>query len=126
MMKFQNLLIGAMILSIFVLNWQVHAGEAQAVPGKEGLVAHYTFDTGNGDDYQITPNTLGAANSEFREVLRKIHRDSGDPNLHLIEGNQVLDQFSGLSVDLIHPSPAGHQMMGLNLAALLSRWGSDL
>jgi hypothetical protein len=73
----------------------------------------------NSDDYQIAPHPLSAANSEFREVLRNIHRGSGDPNLHLIEGNQVLDRFSGLSADLIHPSPDGHQLMGLNLAALL-------
>jgi hypothetical protein len=51
---------------------------------------------------------------------------SGDPNLHLIEWDQVLNRFSRLSADLIHPSPAGHQMMGPNLAALLCRWGSDL
>lgn len=37
------------MLSVSIFNSQGHAEEAQPVPGKEGLVAHYTFDTGKGD-----------------------------------------------------------------------------
>jgi hypothetical protein len=65
----------------------------------------------------------------IKEYAKELGADlagSGEPNLQPIEGDQVLDRFSGLSADLSHPSPAGHQMMGLNLAALLCRWGSDL
>jgi hypothetical protein len=56
MRKFQKLLVGAMMLSVSIFSSQVHAEEAQAVPGKEGLVAHYTFDTGKGD---VLPDASG-------------------------------------------------------------------
>jgi lysophospholipase L1-like esterase len=65
----------------------------------------------------------------IKEYAKELGADlagSGDQNLHLIEWDQVLNRFSRLSADLIHPSPAGHQMMGLNLAALFCLWGSDL
>jgi hypothetical protein len=59
MRKFQKLLVGAMMLSVSIFSSQVHAEEAQAVPGKEGLVAHYTFDTGKGD---VLPDASGNGN----------------------------------------------------------------
>jgi hypothetical protein len=59
MRKFQKLVVGAMMLSVSIFSSQVHAEEAQAVPGKEGLVAHYTFDTGKGD---VLPDASGNGN----------------------------------------------------------------
>ncbi len=73
----------------------------------------------NGDDYRIKPNRASTGNREFRACLRQIHRTSSDPHLYLLEGDTVLDQFAGLSADLIHPSSDGYQLMGANLARLL-------
>jgi lysophospholipase L1-like esterase len=88
----------------------------QAAPAKP-LVLITIFP--NSDDYQVNPNVCSVANLEFRHVLRQIKQDSGDPNLHLIEGDQVLTRFAELSADLIHPTVDGHQLMGANLAHLL-------
>ena len=57
----------------------------------------------------------------FAQVLRQIKAEITDPSLHLIEGDQVLTDVSGLTVDMTHPSDDGHSRMGLNLAALLQR-----
>ena len=73
----------------------------------------------NGDDHLRTPNCMSQANREYRDVLRRIHAEAGDTNLHLVEGDRVLDAFFGLSADLIHPSPEGNFRMGANLAAIL-------
>ncbi|MBI3987865.1 MAG: hypothetical protein HY343_13150 [Lentisphaerae bacterium] len=73
----------------------------------------------NSDDYQIRPNDMGACNREYRQALRNIVAKANSPNLQLIEGDRVLTHFGGLGQDLIHPSPAGHVLMGRNLAALL-------
>ncbi len=48
------------MLSVSIFSSQVHAEEAQAVSGKEGLVAHYTFDTGKGD---VLPDVSGNGNN---------------------------------------------------------------
>ncbi len=56
----------------------------------------------------------------FNQHLRRLHQKRCDQNLHLIEGNTVLDNFSLLSCDLIHPSDNGHIAMGRNIAAILS------
>ncbi|WP_127583096.1 SGNH/GDSL hydrolase family protein [Paenibacillus koleovorans] len=69
--------------------------------------ANYFFNQSN-------PYTL--ANNEFNEQLRDIHRLLDDPNLHLIEGSDILTDFSGLTSDLVHPSDYGHILMGERLA----------
>ena len=38
------------------------------------------------------------------------------PHLHLIEGRDILTDYSGITTDLIHPGDYGHSEMGLNLA----------
>ncbi|MCG3148618.1 MAG: hypothetical protein PCFJNLEI_02063 [Verrucomicrobiae bacterium] len=73
----------------------------------------------NSDDAARTLGLCAEHNQAFRTILRRIHADSRDPHLHLIEGTDILPSFAGLSADLIHPSPDGHQLMGFNLAARL-------
>ena len=73
----------------------------------------------NSDDFAATPTPNTAVNRDFREVLRRVHAELCDPNLHLLEGDKILSNFSGLSADLIHHSADGHQLMGANLARLL-------
>jgi lysophospholipase L1-like esterase len=75
----------------------------------------------------IYPNsaTYGIARSEtdrsqseaaFNEILLKLTNGYSVP---LIEGSKILDDFSGLTCDLIHPSDYGHARMGHNLATQL-------
>ncbi len=71
------------------------------------------------DDFLATPDRMTEINDAFRGVLRRIHAASSDPNLYLIEGDRILTSYAGLSADLIHPSPDGHQLMGHNLASCL-------
>lgn len=52
----------------------------------------------------------------FDETLRVIVRDSENPNLHLIEGCDILTDYRGMTKDLIHPGDFGHIQMGSNLA----------
>ncbi len=46
-------------------------------------------------------------------------RSSGDTRTHLIEGTELLTDFTLLSADVLHPSPSGHTLMGHNLAERL-------
>jgi lysophospholipase L1-like esterase len=55
----------------------------------------------------------------FNQILRDLAAEIASPDLHLIEGDQILDQFTGLRTDLLHPAPYGHAVMGLNLAEIL-------
>jgi len=41
------------------------------------------------------------------------------PHLHLIEGKDVLKQWSWLGGDLVHPNHDGHNRMGEELAEIL-------
>lgn len=73
----------------------------------------------NSDDYARVPGLNAERNQAYRSILRVIHTGSGDRHLHLIEGTDILPSMAGLTGDLIHPSPDGHQLMGFNLAARL-------
>ena len=55
----------------------------------------------------------------FDEALRALHAELRHPNLHLIEGADLLRDPSGLTKDLIHPGDAGHMEIARNLAARL-------
>ncbi|WP_127583098.1 SGNH/GDSL hydrolase family protein [Paenibacillus koleovorans] len=65
------------------------------------------------------PNPVTLANEAFCEQLRDLQRTLGAPNLHLIEGSDILTDFSGLTADLVHPSDYGHMLMGQQLAERL-------
>ena len=74
----------------------------------------------------IYPNSLHYINDdkdicvitqrEFDIRLRKIYSELEDDYLHLIEGSQILKDFSYLTCDLIHPSEFGHIAMGESIA----------
>lgn len=55
----------------------------------------------------------------FDAILRDLVKTSADPHLHLLEGTEILTDFTGLCCDLLHPSDYGHVQMGENLARLL-------
>lgn len=52
----------------------------------------------------------------FNEVLRGYAEGNHYSNLHLLEGRDILTDFTSLTSDLIHPSDYGHIRMGEMLA----------
>jgi lysophospholipase L1-like esterase len=55
----------------------------------------------------------------FSNILKELTIKKSNKNLHLINGENILKDFSRLTVDLIHPSDFGHITMGENLAVIL-------
>ncbi len=72
----------------------------------------------NAQDYETEPSLMGQRQRDFAQVLREFAA-SGPPNLKLIEGHDLLTDFTNLGVDLIHPSPTGHAQIAEHLAAHL-------
>lgn len=77
----------------------------------------------NGADYAKEPNSNTESDRLFGEAIRCIHADLADPKIHYVNAADVLTSFSGLSADLVHPSPDGHQLMGRNLAEIIRGLG---
>lgn len=65
------------------------------------------------------PSELQARQSAYCEILRTIAAENRTGNLHLIEGADVLTDYSGMTKDLIHPGDCGHIEMGFNLARII-------
>jgi hypothetical protein len=55
----------------------------------------------------------------FRQLLRDAVSACPNPNVHLLEGPELMTDTTGLTDDLIHPGDYGMMEMGLNLAAAL-------
>lgn len=66
----------------------------------------------------LQPNARGKP-QEFRDALRSTVADLDLPNLHYIDGPTILDDISGLTADMIHPSDLGMIRMGENMARAL-------
>ncbi|WP_207953081.1 SGNH/GDSL hydrolase family protein [Paenibacillus agricola] len=65
------------------------------------------------------PDETSLRDDVYRQILRELVAAQSRPNLHLIEGSDILSDKAGLSCDLLHPSEAGHIQMGYNLAGKL-------
>ena len=61
----------------------------------------------------------------YREALRQIVRDCPYPNVHLIEGADLLKDFDGYSTDICHPSDFGMIQIGENLAKRIKEQTAD-
>lgn len=66
--------------------------------------------------YMREENLITRRMREYTAFLRKFVKDSGNKNLHLIEGFDILTDFCGLNIDLVHPFDTGMTLMGENLA----------
>ena len=62
----------------------------------------------------------GPAGGIYRQALREIVDACPHPNVHLIEGPELLTEIGGLSADLVHPSDHAMIEMGRNLADRLA------
>jgi len=61
-----------------------------------------------------------ATAGEIRQVLRNIVKNLARPNLHIMEGPELLGDIGGLSQDLIHPGARGMIQIGEELARRLT------
>ena len=67
-----------------------------------------------GPQYE-NPEAVGTP-EEYRQCLRDAVAACPHPNVHLVEGSEILRNAGGLTVDLIHPADNGMIQMGENLA----------
>lgn len=70
----------------------------------------------------ITPFTAAAAYQKEEQIssrryyaFTEILKQYPDPEVSVLDGREILPDFSGLSADLIHPSDEGHEIMAANL-----------
>jgi hypothetical protein len=84
-------------------------------------VACITLWPKGGDLRDVTTGetNAGATPEDYRQALRDVVAASKRPNVHLLEGRDLLPEFRGLSPDLLHPSDYGHTIMAERLAARL-------
>lgn len=59
----------------------------------------------------------------FDDIIRDayVSRKDRHPNLHLVEGKEVLSNWTWLIGDLVHPSKFGHSCMGEKLADIIRK-----
>ncbi len=96
-----------------------YAIERFAATGRPVLVTHLFpngWTPGNSRDTNALPTQREAA---FNQTVERLARDQAADNLHFVPGEAILDDFTGLGGDLLHPCNYGHAVMGLNLARLL-------
>jgi len=55
----------------------------------------------------------------YEDILERLVREKNLSNLHFVNGTKILDDFTGLSGDLLHPCDYGHAIMGANIAKIL-------
>lgn len=71
----------------------------------------------NSGNYLIDENDpLAIRTKEYNTIIRNLHEEMNHDQLYLIEGDEILTDFSGLSCDLLHPFDFGYIEMGENLA----------
>ncbi|SDC13223.1 Lysophospholipase L1 [Paenibacillus sp. UNCCL117] len=71
--------------------------------------------------YAAEPDLESRNEAAYNAILRELAGGGRHKRLHLIEGSDVLTDFSALSWDLLHPSDYGHTLMGENLSRLLAK-----
>ena len=68
------------------------------------------------------PSDLTKRELSYQVILRDLVASLNAPHCHFIEPSEILQDFTGLSADLIHPADHGMAFMGANLArAILQR-----
>lgn len=90
-----------------------------AVRNPERPVACITLFNYFGDLKSEDETHTHAKVAVFRQILRDAVRDCPTHNAHLVEGPSILQDFGGLTCDLIHPADDGMIQMGANLARVM-------
>ncbi len=85
-----------------------------------GIITHFT----NAQHFPADPQATSVLRQQaFDETLRTWVAAQRDGRIRLFEGCRILDDFTLLSADLIHPTLEGQTRMGENLAAALTEAG---
>lgn len=82
------------------------------------VIAINLYPNSFSEDWSVDPehaNTVCEA--AYNQAVRDVVADINAPNLFMIEGRDILTDFTGLTSDLLHPCAFGHAIMGANLAA---------
>ena len=66
-----------------------------------------------------TASAAGAAPEDYRRAFRQVAAACGRPNVHVIEGTDLLADLSDLTTSMVHPSDYGHARVAENLAPRL-------
>jgi lysophospholipase L1-like esterase len=66
-----------------------------------------------------TAQAVGEQERDFNELLRERVAVMNSPNVYLLEGSAIMEDYSTLSCDLLHPNSFGHMKMGERLAELM-------
>ncbi|MBU3142897.1 SGNH/GDSL hydrolase family protein [Clostridium sp. CF012] len=71
--------------------------------------------------YAINDNIYKKNDAAYCKILKELSENKykNKKNVFFISGEEILDEFTGLTCDLIHPSDSGHIRMGENLANIL-------
>jgi len=90
----------------------------RAAMGTKPIVLITSFT--NDDHHAVNTETKKYRNQmSFDQHLRDLQQTLKDPNLHLIEGTELLPDFTLLSSDLLHPTDCGQALTGHMLAERL-------
>lgn len=73
-------------------------------------------------DVNMAPAGFAERQTGFNDILRSLcaKKCEANPQLHLIEGCDILKSQTWLTADLLHPSQEGHNQMGVELANVLA------
>lgn len=66
-------------------------------------------------------DTSAASEGAFNQIVERVALGKKAANLRFVPGHEILDDFTGLSGDLVHPTTYGHALMGANLARHIAR-----
>lgn len=58
----------------------------------------------------------------FNNIIREYHKTHKRPNVHFIDGDEILTETRWLSSDGLHPSTEGHALMGFNVAQFIKKY----
>jgi lysophospholipase L1-like esterase len=71
--------------------------------------------------YAVKPDSTATQREEaFNRIVEKLVKEANCPTMRFVSGSEILDDITGLSADLLHPTTYGHSIMGFNLAAQLN------
>ena len=95
----------------------MHGAVAKAHPDKPiACITLFQFAA----DFCQAPDSEEAKKAKlFRQILTEEVAAADKPNLHLIQGPEILDSVQCLTHDMIHPSDWGMRRMAENLSAKL-------
>jgi len=77
------------------------------------------FPNGQSPQNALEAGDIQRNQESFCQILHDTVEELRHPQLHLLEGRDILTDYAGITTDLIHPGDYGHSEMGLNLAAAI-------